>query len=285
MPAARAWNATGHMVIASMAYDQLPPAQRTRWTELLKSHPDFDKWQAAAPKDAAGFDLGRYLFMRASTWPDDIRKSGSPYDHPVWHYVNYPLVPPDFPMQPAPTGTEDVLSAIDRCEKTVADPADPPADRAAHLAWLIHLVGDLQQPLHCGTMITPEFPAPDGDHGGNLFFVSVGGAPITLHWLWDTLPGNLLDGGELVERSTQLAAKFPRSSLPELTTARDPKAWSLEGRALCIDAVYRRGALPGGKEISIGLPLLPTGYVATARALADRRVALAGYRLADTLGK
>ena len=31
-----------------------------------------------------GFDFGRYAFMRASTWPDDIRKTGSPYDHPPW---------------------------------------------------------------------------------------------------------------------------------------------------------------------------------------------------------
>ena len=103
-PRAQAWNATGHMTIASMTYDQLSPAARAHWTELLQQHPDFAKWEAAEPKDQPDFELGRYLFMKASTWPDDIRKSGSAFDHPVWHYIDYPLVEPDFPLEPAPDG-------------------------------------------------------------------------------------------------------------------------------------------------------------------------------------
>ena len=282
-PRALAWNATGHMTIASMTYDQLSPEARMHWTELLKQHPDFAKWEAAEPKDQPDFELGRYLFMKASTWPDDIRKSGSPYDHPVWHYIDYPLAEPDFPPEPAPTDTEDILFGIGRCESVLRDEKAAAGDRAASLSWLIHLVGDLQQPLHCAAFISPDYPRPGGDRGGNLMWFSVGGAPVNLHWFWDCLPGTTLNYHELVEQGRKLAAKFPAPALPELTQATDPKAWSLEGRALCLEAVYKHGALRGAKQQGPDDPPLPEGYFAAAHAVAERRVVLAADRLASTL--
>ena len=270
------------MIIASLAYDQLPPDQRARWADLLRAHPDFDKWQSAAPRDTPGFEPGRYLFMRASTWPDDIRKSSSPWDHPPWHHVDYPLRAPAYPLDPPPADVPNALDAVALCKKTLADPTIPAADRAASLSWLIHLVGDLQQPLHNGTVISPDFPAPDGDHNALLVFVSVAGSPITLHWLWDCLPGNFTEASVIAARGAELAARFPRTALPELRTACDPPAWSLEGRALAIGAAYEHGALAVSKEAK-DAPPLPPGYLETARALADRRIALAGYRLADTI--
>jgi hypothetical protein len=278
---ASAWNSTGHMIIASLAYDQLPEAAREKWIAVLKGNPDFGKWEQTFPKDEPNLEFGRYLFMRASSWPDDIRGSGSPYDHPVWHYINYPLEPPSFPMKPAPTGTEDILSAIALAQKTLLDPVAKPADKGAALSWIIHLVGDIQQPLHCVALFDATYPM--GDRGGNLFFISIAGNPINLHSVWDSLAGSLMDSRELIERAANLAQKFPRTSLPELTEARDPLAWSLEGRALAITAVYRRGTLPGSPDPKGIVPPLPAGYLAASRALADRRMAIGGYRLADML--
>ena len=96
---ALAWGPTGHMIVASLAYDQLPQETRDKWVALLKQHPDFPKWQATKPTDEPNLDFGRYLFMRASNWPDEIRKSGSVYDHPVWHYIDYPLQMPACPLE------------------------------------------------------------------------------------------------------------------------------------------------------------------------------------------
>ena len=277
---ARAWNPQGHMLVAAMAYDQLAPAQRERLVVILRAHPDFAKWQEAAPKDVAGFDFGRYAFMRAATWPDDVRKSGSPYDHPPWHYVHFPLLPPDFPMEDAPP-TENLLTAMAACEKVVADPAAAALDRAAYLSWIIHLVGDVMQPLHGGTLISADHPRPDGDQGGGLFFVNVAGNAMTLHWYWDCLAGTTLDTHELIERAGELERKFPRAALAELDTTKDVRGWALESRRLAIDAAYLRGALPGSFRAEAVLPALPGDYAANARKLAERRLALAGYRLAD----
>ncbi len=71
--------------------------------------------------------------------------------------------------------------------------------------------------------------------------------------------------------------------MPELARAADPAAWSLEGRALAIAAAYQNGALAVTKDAK-DAPPLPMGYLSAARALAERRVALAGDRLTGTLG-
>ena len=284
-PVASAWNSTGHMIIASLAWDQLSADARAHCVKVFQEHPAMAQWKQTFPQDEPELDFGRYLLMRASTWPDDIRKSGSPYDHFPWHYIDYPLEMPGCPLKPAPANTEDILYGLDRSQKTVIDPAASAAERAAALSWIVHLVGDIQQPLHCVTLVNDTYPAPEGDRGGNLFFISLAGNPINLHSVWDSLAGSMMDSQELILRAKELALKFPRAALPELAQARDPLAWSLEGRALAIDAVYRRGALPGGREPSALLPPLPAGYMSASRALADRRMAIGGYRLADMLQK
>ena len=76
---------------------------------------------------------------------------------------------------------------------------------------------------------------------------------------------------------------FPRRPLSELTQATDPKAWSLEGRALCLDAVYKHGAVKGARQQGADDPSLPEGYFTAAHAVAERRVVLAADRLTDTL--
>ena len=279
---ARAWNPPGHMLVASVTYDQLTPPQRAHLLSILESHPDFAKWQAAAPKDVPGFDFGRYVFMHASTWPDDIRKSGSPYDHPPWHHVDFPLTPPGFPME-EPPATENLFTALARAETVVTDPGASALERAAYLSWIVHLVGDVMQPLHGGTLIDAGHPKPDGDHNGGLFFVNIAGNSMSLHWYWDCLGVTTPDTHELIARAAELEKKFPRSSLPELAAATDVRGWALESRQLAIDAVYLKGTLPGGYDDKAALPALPGNYAAAGRRLAERRLALAGYRLADEL--
>src|SRR5260221_11560558 len=84
-----AWSSAGHMVIAAEAWYELSPGQRNKVTELLKSHPEYGKWEGAFQGDAT-LDLATYVFMRASAWPDEIRRYHSKFDHPHWHYINHP---------------------------------------------------------------------------------------------------------------------------------------------------------------------------------------------------
>ena len=277
-----AWNQPGHMMTASIAYDQMTPDERAWVVKTLEANPDFAKWQEMAPKDAPDFDFNRYVMMMAARWPDDIRKRkedppdkpGNPYDHPKWHYVDFPLVPPDFPMQPPPTGTEDLFSAYAFCEKMVTAPDTSATDRAAYLCWLFHLTGDIMQPLHAAALFNATYP--QGDKGGNDFYVNLAGNSINLHTYWDGMGAVMMDYPELVTHATDLEKKFPRAALPELETAQDVHAWALEGRQLAIDVVYRHGTLPGtSNKDQIVLPPLPGDYATKARALAERRIVLA----------
>jgi hypothetical protein len=117
---AMAWDGAGHMVIAAEAYRELSPELKAQVFDVLKAHPDFAKWKKAYHPNA-NFDLPAYIFMRSSTWPDEIRRSGNEYDHPNWHFIDYPLRPPTFPLDPDPRPADNVLYGVAQCEKTLSD--------------------------------------------------------------------------------------------------------------------------------------------------------------------
>jgi hypothetical protein len=276
---ASAWNETGHKVVTCIAYRELPPDVREKTVELLRHHPYFSQWKREFPGRRANSDFGLYLFMRASVWPDEIGGSGSPFEHPSWHYINYPLRPPRFEMEPGPARGETILSAIQQCQSILGNKAASAVSRAVHLSWLIHLIGDLHQPLHCSTLINEHFP--EGDRGGNLFYVRADENGINLHAFWDGLLGQEHNTRKVLNLAARVKSEHPRSRLSELK-ADSVKAWSLEGRNLSVEQVYWHGQLRGGDRPE-DAPPLPSNYAASAKAVAKRRIALAGYRLSDSI--
>ena len=278
---AMAWSGPGHVVIAAEAFRELSPELKAQVFDALKAHPDFAKWQKAYHPNP-NFDLAAYVFMRSSTWPDEIRRSGSQYDHPNWHFIDYPLRPPAFPLESGPKPTDDVLFGVAECEKTLSDTNAASELRAAYLSWLIHLVGDIHQPLHCASLFSDAYT--NGDRGGNDFYVKLTQAGVRLHGVWDNLLGSSSNPRARWNYAIELDAKFPKASLPELTAHPTPKEWSLESRELAIEKAYLRGELKGGTNAT-NAPGLPTGYTKQAKAVAERQGALAGYRLADEIQK
>jgi hypothetical protein len=84
------------MVIAAEAYRELAPELKAQAFDVLKAHPDFSKWTNAYHPNP-NFDLATYVFMRSSTWPDEIRRKGNKYDHPNWHFID---IHSDHPISP-----------------------------------------------------------------------------------------------------------------------------------------------------------------------------------------
>lgn len=267
------------MVIAAEAFRQLSPELKAQAIEVLKAHPDYAKWVKAYHPNPA-IDLAEYVFMRSSTWPDEIRGTGNEYDHPEWHFIDYPLRPPAFSFEPDPRPTNNVLFGIGQCEATLSDTNANPELRAVYLSFLIHLVGDMHQPLHCASLFTAVYP--HGDRGGNDFFVKPEDVGVRLHGIWDGLLGTSLNPLTEWKRSMVLDAEYPRSSLPKLTTDTTPKEWSLESRELAIKYGYLNGNLKGGSNPD-SAPPLPPGYLKAASGVGDRQGALAGCRLADEI--
>lgn len=279
---ARAWSDGGHLLIAAIAYKQLPPAARTNVAKMLKHHPSFATWKQQASKSPE-IPLDEFIFMRAGLWADDIKYSRHPdraENKPSWHYVNYPLVPPGDPMV-EPTGG-DLHRAISNCVGALKATGETPARKAIALAWLIHLVADLHQPLHNTTLIIPRL-SKAGDKGGNDFFIQPGAKPINLHFFWDGLLGTSDNVRTHRNEAIRLAAAMPRSAFPQLATAKNPVAWSLEARQLAISTAYRGLDLTRGTEADPAP--LPADYAKNCKAVAERQAVLAGYRLAALLAR
>jgi hypothetical protein len=281
-PIAKAWSGAGHQVIAAEAYRQLSPALKQKATEILKAHPDYEKWEKSFSSESANLDLPAFVFMRASTWPDEIRRGKSPYNHPKWHYVDYPLKPTRFPVEPGPSPADDILYGIGQCEKPLADAKATPEERAVYLSWLIHLIGDEHMPLHCCSLFTEAYPA--GDKGGNSFFIKPATKGIPLHSFWDGLLGTSGKPQSHLDYAIMIEHEHPRKSLKELKKARTPKDWSLESREIAVEKAYLRGALKGGTDRDTAMEL-PEGYTKAAKVVAEKQAALAGYRLADEIQK
>jgi hypothetical protein len=150
------------------------------------------------------------------------------------------------------------------------------------LSYLIHLIGDEHQPLHCESYFSASYPA--GDKGGNDFYVRPATRGVRLHGIWDGLLGTSINPRRQWNYAIELEAKFPRSALPELAAHATPKEWSLESRQLAIQYGYLNGNLQGGMGEDTA-PELPADYTKQAKTVAERQGALAGYRLADEIRK
>ena len=151
--------------------------------------------------------------------------------------------------------------------------------------------GDIHQPLHTAQLFTVDYP--DGDRGGNAICVRVtqSGQPMDLHRFWDGLITSSSDLTRLRNAATEMRNRpgFAKSQLSELQST-NADAWAKESFEIATKIAYRNGGLIGSPRganrdcaMMATAPVLPVGYVVNARRIADRRMILAGYRLADFL--
>jgi S1/P1 Nuclease len=137
--------------------------------------------------------------------------------------------------------------------------------------------------LHAADGYSADYP--NGDHGGGLRYVldPQSQQPLSLHWYWDqaaTRPGDAASA-----RADELRIKLPREKFPELTRGSNAvnnfMAWGAESYALARSEVYRVDLSTGASKKQA--PALSAAYVANSSAVAERRLTLSGYRLADLL--
>jgi hypothetical protein len=281
-PPAAAWNDTGHAAVGLIAHRQLGGnaalTTRSKVIALLRRHPFYENvWRQQQPD---GTDEGEYLFMRAAMWPDDIRDQPA-FHHDRWHYINLPYSPPGSAVRgPQPVG-ESILTALRLNEQEVQDPAVPDARKAIALCWLFHLLGDLHQPMHTVSLFTPEYPR--GDRGGNDFWISTARGPLRLHALWDGLIGGRLPIAAARRAVVSITSAHPVSTFQPAPAEGGYDAWAKQGFALAGESVYLGGRLRGSRESRPSPPALPPGYEVEAARIAQRQLALAGYRLASVL--
>lgn len=276
------WDETGHVVVARIAWDNLTPRARDRAIQILRAAPSNSGLGRGFPAGTLTPEQQMWLFVTASHWPDDIRSSGHPghsYARGNRHFVNlFWQQNTDFgPIRPAnrpPFG--DLLNDMPGLRTQLT--GSNQGEAAVALAWIIHLLGDVHQPLHSSSRITPL--DSNGDRGGNDF--GLHGSPDNLHSFWDgviTRSNRRLSGesnSAYLQRVVNgITTRHPRTAFTAELAVTDATAWAQEGVTLAQRVVYRRPLVREGRPS-------PT-YGRSALAAAEPRVALAGYRLADLL--
>jgi hypothetical protein len=203
-----AWGKTGHRVIGKIAEPFLTPTARTGIEGIL----------------------GTETMAEASNWPDFMRADLAPFwqhDAGPWHYVTVPRGKTYDAAGAPPEG--DAVTALDKFSRVVRDTRAPLQQRQLALRFIIHIVGDLHQPLHAGN---------GSDKGGNDVKVTFQGRSTNLHSVWDSA---LVDEEQLSysEMAAWLGSRITPDAAARWMVA-DPKIWIAESAALR-DQIYPAG--------------------------------------------
>lgn len=238
------------------------------------------------------------------------------YPFKVGDAVGAPLAAPLPPTEDEKTDvvqqlklTREILQKKVSQDPGIAQGVTPEQNRAVRLCWLFHLVGDLHQPLHATALVDPaHFPGPEhGDAGGNLIIIRSNAQTRTsnLHSYWDGLLGFVTGwrGGNNAEKLTADVKRcrdqadrlthgpLAADKLPELQQHPEFADWAEESFRLAAAVAYDGGKLKFASKKDVEenrvsndqIPMLPPVLQEKARATANKRIALAGYRLASQL--
>ena len=299
------WNNTGHEVVAGIAWDNMTPAARHKAIALLEAAPPDACLRDLFPHDARPLAARqREFFMRAATWPDRVRPDKTINDtRPCtrfhrgdWHFFDrfWQGVSGETGSD-APKDRPDVkVAAVNAVERLhlfrplvacgTAACGTPLDERATTLAWILHLVGDIHQPLHTSSRMIVVDGKEQPDQGGNLFKLSHEEKPPSLHGFWD----GILDAS--IPRQAQetdiayfdrvigiITHDHPRATMTAHLHSGDFDEWSREGFATTKNVAYPKSLKEG--------EMPDAAYRQMVFKVADEAIALAGYRLADVLNK
>lgn len=272
-PRAFAWGDRGHEITALIAWQFMTPTTQQRVMQILAT----DDSGLAGPTIAA-----------QSTWADKYRDSDRDearvrYRQTFrWHFINLDLDNPDFNSacfaEPAAhtaafVGAERacIVDKIDQFEHELLDRTTDDRERLRALQFVLHLIGDLHQPLHASN---------NDDDGGNRVRVIVGANNrMSLHGYWD---------GEVVRRlgrnvdnaAATLAKQISTEDISrwQRGTARE---WAIESWRIARGDIYRR--LP--EPLADGNYRLDNHYQNRAKEIARLQLQRGGVRLALVLNR
>ena len=311
----QAWDHPGHMTTAEIAYSEIEQARPDLIEKigmLFLAHPDPAPFWVAAG-EAKGDERVRRMFLECARWPDDSKFTNN--DRLTWHSARWAVLTEDAPPQ-AKAAVEarkgkpygQGLESLALSYGMLWNPESSPTERAWALCWFMHVMGDLHQPMHVSDLYSQEFPA--GNMAGSMGYVMdpVTESPITLHILWDSNALRVPTVEAVDQHAQAFIKKYPRSTLPELKAhpISEPnffREWAKESHQIAVDWAFdvEMAIDPDKNQTSEQLvkkminfilngvspvddaPELPAGYWEKLQDTTEKRITLAGYRLADLI--
>jgi hypothetical protein len=268
------WGPEGHRLVGEIAARHLSAPAQDRVAELLRDDRLVD-----------GSRSGRQTLADVANWADEIKDTEWGKRRGSWHYDDVPLC--------GSAGTAAYCRAgrcasaqIARQMEILGNERASPGQRNQALKWIVHLVGDIHQPLHA---------ANHADRGGNRVQVSFFGerdnppyGSLNLHAIWDIHLVRRVLADRQGERAWTVA---PMSEAQRAAwSAGSVFDWVAESHAFARDVAY--AALPVPVTCSgkiAGVVALDAAYYARVAPVVDAQLRKAGVRLArvlnDTLGR
>lgn len=293
---ASAWDDVGHKLIAYIAWQQLTPAAREKAIKILLNAPEDSDLSVLYPPDSrSAAAKQREFFMLAAYWSDIVRDSKfknrfEKYHHGNWHYSDtfWTVENGQMKILPNPSGEEGgkAVEKLFDFTKVLRDKDASDAEKAVAIAWILHLGGDIHQPLHTSARIT-EFE-PKGDQGGNLFLLTPKDTPRenqdNLHWFWDSIvkrsvsrQSDACDADYLPPIAERIMKKYPLAEMRNRLMLGEFDKWQQESFRIATAELFPptliRFQTPSEK------------YKKRAFEIAERQIALAGYRLGTMLNQ
>jgi hypothetical protein len=285
------WDDVGHKISAYIAWQRMSPTARENVIKILRAAPEdsqlatFYVSYGAEPEETRK----REYFMLVATWADIIRDRAfdtryKNYHKSNWHYADTFWKQVNGKVERL-SGFEEGGQAVVKLtefDKLIHDASAGNKDKAIAIAWIMHLIGDLHQPLHTSARVTDL--EPKGDQGGNLFLLTPQGTPRekqeNLHWFWDSIVvRNVPLKGEMCERdyleplAQKFMKKYPFSAEQAHLNLSNYEALQQETFAFNATDVFSpdlvRFQTPSEK------------YKKNAFSVAEKQLAMAGYRMGE----
>ena len=147
------WGSVGHRTVGAIAEKHLTRKAKKQINKILQN-------------ESLAF---------VSTFGDEIKSDNRYREFYTWHYVNFPFNTKYEDSNKNPKG--DIVTGINKCIAVLKDKNTSKEDQVFYLKFLVHLIGDLHQPLHVGK---------SEDKGGNDFQVQWHKKGTNLHRVWDS---------------------------------------------------------------------------------------------------
>lgn len=248
-----AWGPTGHRVVGEIAQDYLSATAFTKINQIL----------------------GHQSLSRVSTWPDEIKSEPETYSHTYnWHFTDWS----DDAHEHDETNSQGkLLSSIKEQVDVLKNPAATLPSKNFALKFIVHLIGDLHQPLHVGNGL---------DQGGNFCKVLFHGKEMSLHALWDEgmIDFTKLSFTELTRYVSQGRTQEDRNNWRKGSVI----DWALESKNIRAELYPADAERYCRRDIPVGVAEMPKlGYAYSYKfvPVIEKRLYQAGLRLAVVLNE
>lgn len=250
---AQGWGPVGHRAIATIAEANLTPAANAMVAQWLGTEPlaDVANWADAARSTPAYAHTAGYHFEQMAdgeTYVESLRR-----------------------QTPRQLQKGGLVAALMVAHLTLRDPRVPVREKTDALKFLVHLAGDVHQPLHTG---------PPEDKGGTSTYLNWRGRRTSLHRMWDSEliaagHADLLREGAGARESGEAYARrlMDKFAGTPVNVRMDVRGWMEESVSLRPAAYYDLYRTD------------PAGYVEWGIENVDARIYVAGIRLARMLNE